>query len=69
MEKNNLPENLTECDNNTEELQEKTVNSVYEGIADNCGNSDWLKNRSILCPHNDSTSVMNDRVMDLLPEK
>ena len=45
----------------------KNVNFVYEGIEDNCDNSDWLKNRCILCPHNDSTSEMNDQVMDLLP--
>jgi len=43
------------------------VNFVYGGIEDNCDNSDWLKNRCILCPHNDSTSEMNDQVMDLLP--
>ena len=43
------------------------MNFVYEGIEDNCDNSEWLKNRCILCPHNDSTSEMNDQVMDLLP--
>ena len=62
-----LPENINEFNNNTEELQENIVNFVYEGIEDNCNNSEWLKNRFIIYPHNDSTSEMNDQVMDLLP--
>ena len=39
---------------------------MYEGIEDNCNNSEWLENRCILCPHNGSTSKMNDHVIDLL---
>ena len=64
MEKNILLDNITECNNITEELQEQIVNFVYEGIEDNCDKSEWLKNRCILCPHNESTSEMNDQVMD-----
>ena len=45
------------------------VNFVYEGIEDNCNNSELIKNRFIICPYNDSTSEMNDQVMDLLPEE
>ena len=40
---------------------------MYEGIEDICDYSEWLKNRYILCPHNDSISEMNDQVMGLLP--
>ena len=43
------------------------MNFVYEGIEDYCDNSEWLKNRCILCPHKSSTSEINDQVMDLLP--
>ena len=40
---------------------------MYEGIADNCNNSDWLKNRCIIFPQIGSTAEMNDQIMDLLP--
>ena len=62
-----MPQNITECNNKDDEIQEDMVKFVYEGIEDNYENSDWLKNRCILCPHNESYADMNDRVMDLLP--
>ena len=63
----NLPQDITECNNNAGELQDEMVKFVYEGIEDNFEDPDWFKNRCILCPHNESSAKMNDRVMDLIP--
>ena len=46
------------------DLQEILVEFVYEGIENNYEDEEWLKNRCILWPHNDSTTKMNDQVMD-----
>ena len=62
-----LPQDITECSINADELQDKMVKFVYKGIEDNFEDHDWFKNRCILCPHNESSANMNDHVMDLIP--
>ena len=63
-----LPQDITECNINVDELQDEMVKYVYEGIEDdNFKYPNWFKNGCILCPHNESSVNMNDRVMDLIP--
>ena len=43
-----LPTEITYCDDNVEELQDKLINFVYDGIEDNYANPEWFMDRCIL---------------------
>ena len=62
-----LPTEITYCDDNAEELQDKLINFVYDGMEDNYANPEWFMDRCILCPLNKSTNEMNERFIEKLP--
>ena len=62
-----LPTEITYCDDNAEELQDKLINFVYDGMEDNYANPEWFMDRCILCPLNESTNEMNERLIEKLP--
>ena len=64
-----LPTDMTYCNDKAEELQDKLIGFVYNGLEENYTNPDWLMDRCILCPLNDSTSKMNELLIDRLPRE
>ena len=58
-----IPEDFGTCVFDVKELQEM----IYPNLSENFMNMEWLSERTILSPHNNSVNSMNDKLLKVLP--